>query len=106
MIIITLSIVIGSLTNYAVGRTFKMNQGSHVFLMGKMLGSDVLKSFLDDNCKDAKYVLCKCKDSLPATSRVLLWDTKSPLYQNGGWEDSQKPFNKKYCSTFLRVQNT
>lgn len=93
-IIISISIITGSLTNYAIGSTFKMNQGSHVFLMGKMLDSGVLKSFLDDNCKDDNYVLCKCKDSLPDTSRVLLWDTKSPLYQNGGWEDSQKPFNK------------
>jgi hypothetical protein len=92
-IIVTLSILTGSLINYAVGSTFKINQGSHVFLMGKMLDSGVLKSFLDDECKNDNYVLCNCKDSLPVTSRELLWNTNSPLYQNGGWTGSEKPFN-------------
>ncbi len=92
-IIVTLSIVTGSLVNYAVGSTFKINQGSHVFLMGKMLDSGVLKSFLDDECKNDNYVLCHCKDSLPVTSRELLWNPNSPLYQNGGWTGSEKPFN-------------
>ena len=92
-IIVTLSILTGSLINYAVGSTFKINQGSHVFLMGKMLDSGVLKSFLDDECKNDNYVLCHCKDSLPVTSRELLWNTNSPLYQNGGWTGSEKPFN-------------
>ena len=92
-IIISVSIVTGSLVNYAVGSTFKINQGSHVFLMGKMLDSGVLKSFLDDECKNDNYVLCHCKDSLPVTSRELLWNPNSPLYQNGGWTGSEKPFN-------------
>ena len=92
-IIVTLSILSGSLINYAVGSTFKINQGSHVFLMGKMLDSGVLKSFLDDECKNDNYVLCHCKDSLPVTSRELLWNPNSPLYQNGGWAGSEKPFN-------------
>ena len=92
-VIVTLSILTGSLINYAVGSTFKINQGSHVFLMGKMLDSGVLKSFLDDECKNDNYVLCHCKDSLPVTSRELLWNPNSPLYQNGGWTGSEKPFN-------------
>ncbi len=92
-IIVTLSILTGSLINYSVGSTFKINQGSHVFLMGKMLDSGVLKSFLDDECKNDNYVLCHCKDSLPVTSRELLWNPNSPLYQNGGWTGSEKPFN-------------
>lgn len=93
-IIVVVSLVTGSLVNYTVGNTFKMNQGSHVFLMGKMLDSGVLKTFLDDECKNDNYVLCPCKDSLPNTSRDLLWDPKSPLYQNDGWQGSQEPFNK------------
>ncbi len=92
-VILSVSIVTGSLINYAIGSTFKMNQGSHVFLMGKMLDSGVLKSFLDDECKGDNYVLCQCKDSLPNTSRELLWNPKSPLYQNGGWQGSQESFN-------------
>jgi hypothetical protein len=93
-VILSVSIVTGSLVNYAVGSTLKMNQGSHVFLMGKMLDSGVLKSFLDDECQGDNYVLCQCKDSLPNTSRELLWDSKSPLYQNGGWQGSKESFNK------------
>ena len=100
IVIISFSIVTGSLINYTVGSTFKMNQGSHVFLMGKMLDSGVLKSFLDDYCKDDNYVLCPCKDSLPSTSRELLWNPKSPLYQNGGWEGSKESFNKILVDIF------
>ena len=33
-----------------------INQGSHVYLMGKMIDSGVLKSFLDDNCQTNKYI--------------------------------------------------
>ena len=58
--------------------------------MGKMLDSGVLKSFLDDKCKNNNYVLCACKDSLPKDNRELLWSYYGPLYKHGGWEIVQK----------------
>lgn len=92
--ILFFSLIIGSLTNLKIGNTVKINQGSHVYLMGKMLDSGVLKSFLDDKCKNNNYVLCACKDSLPKDNRELLWSYYGPLYKHGGWENSSKEYTK------------
>jgi hypothetical protein len=81
------------ISNYAVQGSISSNNSTHVFLMGRMLDSGVLKSFLDDNCKEENYVLCDCKDSLPANSRVLMWDGGSPFYKHGGWLNSQENYN-------------
>lgn len=91
---ILLSLIVSSSTNFIVGGKTKINQGSHVFLMGKMLDSGVLKSFLDDKCTNNNYILCECKDSLPVNNRKLLWSANSPLYKYGGWEATNEPFNK------------
>lgn len=89
---IVLSVGIVSLTNYAVGGTFKMNQGSHVFLTANLLNSGVLKSFLDDHCETGNYVLCPYKDSLPENRREFLWYGNSPLVKNGGWAATEGPY--------------
>ncbi|MGL2963342.1 hypothetical protein ACSVH2_05935 [Flavobacterium sp. RSB2_4_14] len=110
ILVAILGIFIGSITNFSIGNTFKVSQNSHVFLMGKMIDSGVLKSFLDDNCATKKYELCDCKDSLPETSRMLLWDSKSPLQKKGDWKDSEASYNQilldiatspKHLSLFL-----
>ncbi|MBS1645791.1 MAG: hypothetical protein JST67_00480 [Bacteroidetes bacterium] len=93
-VLLALSILIISITNYAIARTGKINQGGHVFLMGKMLDSGVLKSFLDDKCSDNNYSLCSYKDSLPANSRVFMWDSSSPLAKSGGWQKTENEYHK------------
>lgn len=95
-IVFLLILTIGTayLTNFVVNKTFKIGQGSHVFLMGKMLDSGVLKSFLDNNCNENKYVFCECKNSLPRDSRELLWSPDSPLGIHGGWITSNEAYNK------------
>lgn len=104
------SIICGIFINLAIGNTTKISQGSHVYLMGKMLDSGVLKSFLDDKCKTKEYIFCSCKDSLPIDNRDLLWNYNGPLYQHGGWDKTSKPYNQilidiltspKHCSLFL-----
>jgi hypothetical protein len=110
VLITILAIVVGSMTNFIVGNTFKVSQNSHVFLMGKMLDSGVLKSFLDDHCATKNYALCDCKNTLPETSRNLLWDANSPLQKNGDWKNSEASYNEilidiasspKHLSLFL-----
>ncbi len=80
--------------NYWVQRNVHSNDSSHVFVMGKMLDSGVLKSFLDDNCKNKKYAFCECKDSLPINSRVLLWNGGSPFYKHGGWLNTKQAYDE------------
>lgn len=93
-VILTIAaLAVGSITNFSIGGTFKLSPNSHVFLMGKMLDNGILKSYLDDNCTTEKYALCSCKNSLPETSRDLLWDIDSPLQRNGDWKNSEAEYN-------------
>jgi hypothetical protein len=94
VLIAIVAIAIGSMTNFIIGNTFKVSQNSHVFLMGKMLDSGVLKSFLDDNCSTKNYELCECKNTLSETSRNLLWDASSPLQKKGEWKNSEAGYNE------------
>lgn len=98
--VIIISLLSTSLINKYLNDSFKINLGSHVFLMGKMLDSGVLKSFLDDRCSSGEYMLCQYKDQLPLNSRSLLWDPESPLYSMGGWQESQTEFNKTLFGIF------
>jgi hypothetical protein len=92
---IVCAFLIPFIVNFSIAKTFKVNQGSHVFLTGRMLDNGVLKSFLDDKCVQKKYALCYCKDSLPKNSRNLLWDEDSPLNKLGGWSKSEKALNEQ-----------
>jgi len=94
LLVAILTIFVGLMINFSIGNSFKLSQNSHVFLMGKMLDSGVLKSFLDDTCATKKYELCDCKDSLPETSRMLLWDSNSPLQKKGDWKNSEDSYNQ------------
>ena len=83
-----------SLLNYTVSGSFAVSKSAHVFLMGRLLDSGVLGSFLNDKCGQHDYILCPYKDSLPIDSRALLWDGNSPLAKQGGWEATAKPYRK------------
>ncbi len=92
ILVLVLSLGISSLSNFIIGKTFSVSQGSHVFLMGKMLDSGILKSYLDEHCPDKNYSLCAYKEALPSDSRAFLWDTNSPLYKDGGWKGSKTTY--------------
>ncbi len=92
IVLLVTSVVAGCSVNYAVGRSFTITRGSHVFLTGRMLDNGILKEFLDERCETHNYLLCDYKDSLPLDSRALLWDEKSPLNRHGGWAGSQEDY--------------
>lgn len=91
-IILVSSIFLGGIFNYCVNKEYTLTQGGHVFLMGKMLDSGVLESFLQDYCTDRTYIICTDKDQLPSDSRALLWDSTSPLYKQGGWKATKSEY--------------
>jgi hypothetical protein len=108
--VLVCGIMVSSLVNYSIGSTFRINQGSHVFLIGKMLDNGILEKFLDEKCGETNYILCGCKNKLPADSRALLWDSESPLYKQGGWKETSWYYNQvlkgiftspKYMGLFL-----
>jgi hypothetical protein len=79
--------------NYAKGFGFKLSAGSHVFMMGKLSETGILKTYLNDNCDKKQYTLCNYKDELPPNAWDFLWDETGPLYKTGGWDSSRAEYN-------------
>jgi hypothetical protein len=94
------SMVMAMLVNYSLSGSAKLSRGGHVFLMGKMLDSGVLKTYLNDKCDKKDLALCAFKDSLPTTNRELLWDLQSPVNALGGWEACEKEFKNTFIGIF------
>lgn len=62
---------------------FKTTRGGSVFILSNFIEMGVVDIYLDDNCDQHSYKLCKYKDSLPNN---FLWDYNSPIKKTGGWE--------------------
>jgi hypothetical protein len=60
---------------------------SHIFLMGKLVENGVLKSYLDAECVNKNYEICKYKDSLAPEnySGNFLFHPNSAFQKTGAW---------------------
>ncbi len=80
-------------SNYIGGKGFVSSSVSHIFLMGKLSESGVLKTYLDKACPTRDYKICAYKDSLPPAAWEFVWnESKSPLYLTGGWEANRQEY--------------
>ncbi len=80
-------------SNFIGGKGFGSSHSSHVFLMGKLAESGILKKYLDDNCPVKNYKLCAYKDSLPPVAWEFVWDGQhSPVFKEGGWEGTREEY--------------
>jgi hypothetical protein len=86
--------------NYFNYGQFEMTKGSHVFFMARLADSGILKKYLDENCKNENYSLCKYKDEIPTSAVGFLWNESSPFYKTGGWIDSKEEYNKLINAIF------
>jgi len=91
-ILILLSFAFTVITNHSIDKRAQVSKGSHMFIMGRLLDSGVLKLYLDEHCGQKENVLCLQKDSLPESSRELHWSSNSPVHQSGGWEGSESAY--------------
>ena len=82
-----------SLLNYVQHKAFTPSRSTHVFLMGKLVESGVLKTYLDKACPIKPYKICAFKDSLPPVAWEFVWDAPSPLQRTGGWDANRKEYN-------------
>lgn len=73
---------------------FEFSRSSHVFLMGKMGESGILKRYLDGNCESNQYELCNYKNDIPSSATAFIWPANSILYKTGGWTDSKGEYDK------------
>lgn len=90
--LIGFSFLISIYTNHKIDSKAQVSKGSHMFLMGRLLDSGALEMFLSENCAENQYILCDIKDSLPESSRVLHWGSKSPVHHTGGWIGSESAY--------------
>ncbi len=84
-------------SNYMGGRGFRASASSHVFLMGKLAESGVLRTYLEKACPTRDYKICAYKDNLPHVAWGFVWDQASPVSKTGGWEA-----NREEYSTIIR----
>jgi hypothetical protein len=81
-------------SNYLERKEFTASNSTHVFIMGKLVESGVLKTYLDKACPVYDYRICPYKDSLPPVAWGFVWDDASPLQKTGGWEANRTEYNK------------
>jgi hypothetical protein len=81
-------------SNFFAKKEFTASNATHVFIMGKLAESGVLKTYLDKACPLYDYGICKYKDSLPAAAWGFVWDGASPLQKTGGWEANRKEYRQ------------
>lgn len=80
-------------SNLVGGKGFVSSSSSHVFLMGKLAESGLLKQYLDDACPVKNYKICAYKDSLPPVAWEFVWDgAHSPVFKTGGWEANRTEY--------------
>ncbi len=72
------------------GHGLILSKGSHVFLIGKLSENGILQRFLEENCGKKTYALCPYRDQLPNKAYEYVWNSQSPLYLQGGWEETKE----------------
>jgi hypothetical protein len=89
-----------SVANRLVDDHFYISRASHVFFMGRMLDSGMLKAYLDEHCADEHFGICTYKDSLPPNSDAFLWWGSSPVTKQGGWEATRDEYGRIVRGSF------
>jgi hypothetical protein len=89
-------------TNWLGGLGFTTSRSTHVFVMGKLVESGVLKTYLDKACPVKNYRICNHKDNLPAVAWEFHWGETSPLQKEGGWDANRSEYNTIIRDIFSR----
>ena len=69
--------------NYHYKREFFLSRAGASFVFARMLQDGIVMRLLDDTCPQSGYVLCRWRDSLPATADAWLWTPNSPFFKLG-----------------------
>ena len=88
--------------NRAVSGQGHLSRFSHVFLMGRLIDNGMLPAWLDEHCPTDSYGLCAHRDSLPTSSRELLWSERSPLVWQGGADAVRDEYTTIFRATLTQ----
>jgi hypothetical protein len=85
--------------NRRIDRKYRLSDGAHVFIMGRLLETGILDKYLAENCKTGpdsvnNCSLCAYKDSLPPTAIDFIWQDKGAFYKTGSWKGTKEEYNK------------
>jgi hypothetical protein len=89
-------------SNWIGGNGFTGSTSTHVFVMGKLVESGILKIYLEKACPLHNYKICPYKDSLPPVAFNFHWDANSPLQKTGGWAANKTEYNTIIADIFSR----
>lgn len=82
------------MSNIIAGNGFTTARAQHVFLMGKLAESGVLKTYLDASCPVKNYDICAYKEEIPPVAWEFVWDVEhSPVFKAGGWDSTKEEYN-------------
>lgn len=99
------------LLNYSLDAGFKLSRAPNIFVMGRLVQSGVLNTYLKDKCSANHSSLCNYIDNLPKVSDDFLWGSGSPLYDGGCFaehhiEDCWKTKNELYAPVIKELFTT
>lgn len=94
--------------NYSIEKEWYVSKSGSIFLIGKMIQTGVVKDYLEEECPNNNYELCRFKDSLPQYSYEFYWNANSPLYygncgDTGGWSNCWKVKSAEYKKIIFGV---
>jgi hypothetical protein len=102
------------ISNKIAGNGWVVAKQSHVFIMGRLVESGVLKKYLQATATTKPNVLTPYTNELPQFAWQFVWDDNGPFRKTGGWDSSKNNYtaiikdvltNKKYLGMWL-LQNT
>lgn len=90
---IAISILVLLISNGIIKDQWTPFRGGHVYVMGRLIDTGILSTYLNEKCGSKNFRICAYKDSLPPDSRNFLWDPESPLTKEGGWSKVKLEYN-------------
>lgn len=88
--------------NYHYKREFFLSRAGASFVFARMLQDGIVMRLLDDTCPQSGYVLCRWRDSLPATGDAWLWTPNSPFFKLGHFEGTAAESGRIVRDALLR----
>lgn len=76
--------------NYSVDGHWEISGGGHVFLMGHLSETGIMKEYLDRKCQDQPIELCAVKDETPDH---FVWSGNAPHRKVEHWREVKDSYN-------------
>jgi len=76
------------------------SKSRHVYLMGRLVETGVIDTYLADNCAKKPLALCRWRDSLPPDAGTFMFDSTGAFAQMGGRTGTKQEFDAIIADVF------